>query len=172
VTSRRISDWYEHPRYPGILVSDSGVVLSNLSGREWIELKQSDNGSGYLRVGIGHGNPQYVHRLVAEVFVFNPRPDIKVEVNHLDGDKHNNYAENLEWVTEAENWEHAMSTGLRSRPKGRAVRIIETGEVFPSIAECARSINGIQGNIAWCLLGTRQTHRGYHFEYAEGENRW
>lgn len=170
MTSRHISDWYEHPYWTGILVSDSGVILSNLGGREWIELKQSDNGLGYLRVGIGHSNPQYVHRLVAQTFVHNPKPDIYLEVNHIDGDKSNNFAENLEWVDAIENHSHSVRIGLRSRPQGRRVRIVETGEEFESIASCARAINGIQGNISWCLLGMRQTHRGYHFEYVNGEN--
>ena len=161
-------DWLLHPIFDNVLVSDFGLVLSYKS-RFWRELRQSDNGSGYLRVGVGHSNPQYVHRLVAQTFIPNPNPLILIEVNHKDGDKHNNYVENLEWVTTLQNNKHSWETGLRRTPKGRAVRIVETGEVYPSIAECARQINGIQGNIAWCLIGTRKTHRGYSFEYADGE---
>lgn len=53
-----------------------------------------------------------IHRLVAETFIS------KVEgldyVNHKDGNKHNNVAENLEWCTNEYNHEHANTTGLKA----------------------------------------------------------
>lgn len=68
---------------------------------------------GYERVRLSVGGKHrffLVHRLVATAFI--PNPDNKATVNHLDGNKHNNCVENLEWATQAENNLHAHRTGL------------------------------------------------------------
>lgn len=50
-----------------------------------------------------------VHRLVAEAFL-TPDP-ARLLVNHINGNKSDNRAENLEWVTPQENTDHAMRSG-------------------------------------------------------------
>lgn len=78
------------------------------------ELKHSPNGTGYSRVSMnleGKNKMYFVHRLVARCFV--PNPDNLQVVNHKDGNKLNNRAENLEWVTSSENNRHAIRTGLK-----------------------------------------------------------
>ena len=52
-----------------------------------------------------------VHRLVARTFV--PNPLCLSEVNHIDGQRSNNAASNLEWVSRAQNNDHAIKTGLK-----------------------------------------------------------
>lgn len=54
----------------------------------------------------------YIHRLVATAFIANP--DNKPYVNHIDGNKHNPVASNLEWVTPKENTSHAIRIGLQT----------------------------------------------------------
>lgn len=51
-----------------------------------------------------------LHVLVANAFV--PNPEGLPYVNHIDGDKQNPRADNLEWVTEKGNSEHAIEIGL------------------------------------------------------------
>jgi DNA-binding transcriptional regulator YiaG len=69
----------------------------------------------YARVGLrdsknGQERKQYlVHRLVAESYI--PNPDDKPEVNHINSDRTDNRAKNLEWATRQENNSHAWKHG-------------------------------------------------------------
>lgn len=92
-------------------VSDEGRVRSNM--RDGRILKQQRDNKGYYRVSVTVERKKMhfkVHRLVAEAFVQNPMS--LPQVNHIDGDKLNNRAENLEWVTNIQNAHHAMGKGL------------------------------------------------------------
>lgn len=74
--------------------------------------------TGYLLMGFDYKledglevhECRLVHRIVATYFCDNP--EHKPEVNHIDGNKSNNKASNLEWVTRSENELHAYRTGL------------------------------------------------------------
>lgn len=105
--------------------------------------------TGYLALQLYKDNkPQncYIHRLVAEAFL--PNPDNKSTVNHINGDKKDNRADNLEWSTYTENNKHAYDTGLndethRRNRKGsftveqydKDMNLIKT---YPSIREAER----------------------------------
>ncbi len=84
-----------------------GYYVSNLGrcmGKRGI-LKPEEHTSGYLRIAFSRYGRFYVHRLVAEYFIKNDNTEKNI-VNHIDGDKRNNKAENLEWVTPSENLIH------------------------------------------------------------------
>lgn len=63
-------------------------------------LTATNNGRGYLAYNLKCGK-RYAHRLVAEAFI--PNPDNKPEIDHINGVRSDNRAENLRWVTRAEN---------------------------------------------------------------------
>ena len=96
----------EFPRY---LISNKGriKILSTLEDKK-VFVKDD----GYIATTLGNGKQsyKYVHRLVAEAFIKNKHN--KPQVNHINGIKGDNRAENLEWVTPAENIRHAIDTGL------------------------------------------------------------
>ena len=67
-------------------------------------ISQTIVNSGYNQVALyvnGNTYRKYVHQLVAEAFLENPRG--LPEVNHKDYNKHNNCVNNLEWCTHIEN---------------------------------------------------------------------
>lgn len=75
-----------------------------------VMLKSLRSKNGYRCVCLWRCNRPHrhlIHRLVATAFVSNPQD--KPEVNHIDGDKTNNVAANLEWVDESENQRHRFS---------------------------------------------------------------
>lgn len=70
---------------------------------------------GYAKARLMHQGKDKtvrIHRLVAETFI--PNPENKETVNHKDGDKTNNFANNLEWVNRTEQMHHAYDLGLKA----------------------------------------------------------
>lgn len=94
-----------------------GYQGSNKHFGKWLNYCTSNS---YSRVVLCNGLNQKrysVHRLVASIFI--PNPEIKSQVNHLDGNKQNNHVSNLEWCTPQENNIHAIKIGLKKFKKGK-----------------------------------------------------
>lgn len=99
-------------------VSSLGRVRSFARYKEPRLLRPYLDPRGYVQIVFTvNSKPRtyWLHRLVAQTFV--PNASGKPEVNHIDGNKKNNCADNLEWVTSSENTLHGYRTGLL-RPHG------------------------------------------------------
>lgn len=121
-------------------------------------LSHIDNGKGYKKVKLmikGKCKDQYVHRLVAQVFISNP--DNKREVNHLDGNKANNHASNLEWCTKSENEKYKYSVNGQNMLHNKATIVYkynlqnELVGIFKSISFCGFVI-GKSASYIWSRL--------------------
>lgn len=76
-------------------------------------LSGSIHQDGYLFVNL-HGKQYSLHRLVAKMFHKDTFKEGLV-VNHKDGNKQNNFANNLEWVSQSKNISHSIKNNLQPK---------------------------------------------------------
>lgn len=166
--------WRNIDGFPGYQVSSYGQVrcFKDFQGRitsNYRMLKPLLNKDDYYYVDLYTEEHKQVHkrihRLVADTFI-GPEPNLVV--NHIDGDKHNNHADNIEWVTPRENSTHAAKNGLY---KTKPIRIIETGEEFKSIRDCAETIGVHPSDISHVISGSKESIKDLHFEYIDNAAR-
>lgn len=98
--------------FEGYEASNDGHIRNKKTKRVLREFVSKD---GYLRTQFG-GKSRTVHRIIAMAFI--PIENGKDFINHKDGNKRNNSAENLEWCTREENMKHAYAHGLKKPLKG------------------------------------------------------
>lgn len=106
-------------------ISTFGRVKSTKDGHERI-LKPFVDKDGYLNIAFSknrHVKKFKIHRLVALAFI--PNPNNKPQVNHVFGNKMDNYVDNLEWCTDVENNHHAITIGLRKSHKGTGRKLTD-----------------------------------------------
>jgi hypothetical protein len=97
---------------PDYFIDKNGDVFSFKNNIER-KLKPGITKNGYALVTMSHSGKtksEYVHRLLAEVYLDNYSPIL--DVNHIDGNKSNNRIENIEILNRSENLKHAVRIGL------------------------------------------------------------
>lgn len=120
--------------FPNYIITSSGKVINRYAKKV---LQPSFDKDGYCIVklsGNGRAKDKKLHRLVAEHFCDKPDCDDKdLTVDHLDANRTNNRAENLEWVSRAENTLRAKAhavviDGIEYRSKREAKRKLKIGD--------------------------------------------
>jgi hypothetical protein len=112
-----------------------------------------------------------LHRIIAKLFV--PNSENKLFVNHIDGNKENNCAENLEWVTKSENTKHAHENGLIQKYSRKVNQYDKEGNFitqFESIKSAGIILKLDKSSIGHVCAKDRpgsNTCGGFVFKYAD-----
>lgn len=101
-----------------------------------------------------------IDRLVAKAFI--PNPNNLPEVNHIDENTKNNFANNLEWVSHSQNIKH--SAHKQSYPVGQYDLNNNLIQKYPSLAEAERQTGIFRTNISSAIKRNGTSH-GYKWTY-------
>ena len=170
-------EWRDVVGYEGrYQVSSMGRVKSlerkDCLGRTVKEriLKPGVVGGGYLMVVLCAGGKQKmhkVHRLVCQAFHDNP--DNKSDVNHINENKTDNRACNLEWCTRRENCNHGTHNERVAKAQSKSVGQYtldgELVKIWPSTIEVQRQTGFCQGSISQAANGKYKQAYGCIWRY-------
>lgn len=143
------SKWKQCKYMPRYAASKDGQEIIELTSMKILPHTERPTTEGsYMNVPViglhGRATNVSAHRLVALAWCNPPENWQELEVNHKDGNKHNNHADNLEWMTRSENIRHAFANGLRHNKRTLTVLDIETNEVkvYYGAEHMARELGG------------------------------
>lgn len=177
--------WKTYPEYQFLKVNQFGEIRTKnriVTGRDGKKyhvkgriLKQQRNKDGYMCVEFSVNNKTVrllVHRIVATCFI--PNLHGYLEVNHIDNDRTNNVASNLEWCTREYNIAYKEKYGKSAAEvSGRPVFAVnlETGEVlmFETQKEAGRKLGIDAESINRVIKGKLNQSGGYWFTEDENE---
>lgn len=158
------------PTHPDFSMT-SGYSISKTNGVVRTQFGNYSQGHkkhcGYVYINLRQENGAYktyrLHRLVALTWC-NGYDNRKI-VNHKDHVKHNNDADNLEWITQSENGKAALQFGAsRTIAVEQLSMMGEKIAQFPSIKDATRTTGIDHGSIAQCLNDRRNTAGGFKWK--------
>lgn len=183
-------DSYMISNYGRVKSLERIVICKDHSAKKYKEkIMKERYHNGYAIINLwknGQMKRYYIHRLVAAHFVENPK-EYNI-VNHIDGNKTNNYYENLEWCTAKHNIQHAIDNNLltinidgilqkniENRKKVVAIknnRIVYKANYSKEMAKIIKEKEHLNTSIETLARGIRRfanqqsgTYHGYRFEF-------
>lgn len=162
--------WKDIPGYEGrYKISNTGLILGyGRSHRKPYIKAVVTTKLGYKRVSLFDGkslNHYFVHRLVATVFVSNPKPDEYNVINHKDENPSNNRADNLEWCTQKYNVNYGTGKQRNGLKHSRKLYQFKDGvlvKAWTSTYEAQRAGYN-KSAINHCCSGLVKHHAGYQW---------
>ena len=150
-------------------IHDNGQIF-NVRTNKYLKLCKKENGYYQAKLFVSYDKSigkriyayLYIHRLVAEYFIDNPK-NLPC-VNHKDGNKANNDISNLEWCSYSQNMKHAVKTGLFV--KERKIKDLES--IFLDYISKSFTLAELENKYSW-FIGSKLTE--YLFKYAKETNR-
>lgn len=87
-----------HPNY--VISTTEPFIIRRIKDGKF--MKYSKNNSGYIYLSID-GKSIELHRIIAEQFILNDNPNVKTDIDHINGNKLDNRIKNIERVSHSEN---------------------------------------------------------------------
>lgn len=161
--------WRKIPNTINFEVSNFGKIRNTNYRNTGItkEVKQSYDKDKYKKANI-KGKSVRVHRIVAQAFLKDYNEIL--QVNHKDGNKENNYVDNLEMATSKENSQHRtfiLKVGKIKPVVMISKNTLEKVKEFNSIREAERIMKIDHSTISKVCRGKKKSAGGYFWEYKE-----
>ena len=159
--------WKNISGFSNYQVSNLGNIKSKKTDHI---LKQQLNEKKYCVITLFDDNRKKrtlrVHRLVANAFIENSNN--LPQINHKDGNKQNNYINNLEWCNNSYNQKEAYRIGLK---KTKPIIQLELNnkviKEYKNCADASKQLNLKASSIYRVCTGVRKKYKNYKWKFKE-----
>lgn len=158
-----------------LIVLDNGNIYRE--NKNFCKLVKGSKNKGGYKIIEYNGKKYLYHRFIMEVFY--GKSDLTVD--HIDGNKENNYLYNLEYVTRQENIKRAFETGLydnaidkykkswtaekrKKYSEKQKKKVYWNGKVYPSAMELS-FILGLSKNACNESIRQQRKLKGFYAKY-------